>query len=44
MATVAVIKKETGSWKWTIFQIFISTLIAWLMAFVVYNGGKILGF
>lgn len=44
MATVAVIKKETGSWKWTIFQVGISTLIAWLMAFIVYTGGIFLGF
>lgn len=43
-ATLAVIKKETGSWKWTIFVAFYTVLIAWLAAFAVYNGGKLLGF
>lgn len=44
MATVAVIRRETNSWKWTIFQVVASTLIAWLAAFAVFNLGRILGF
>ena len=44
LATMAVIKRETGSLKWTLFSIAYSTLIAWLAAFCIYQGGKLLGF
>jgi ferrous iron transport protein B len=44
VATVGVIKQETGSWKWTLFSVFYSTGLAWLLAFIVYNGGKLLGY
>ena len=44
LATVAAIKRETGSLKWTFFSIAYSTLIAWLAAFCIYQGGKLLGF
>jgi ferrous iron transport protein B len=44
LATMAVIKRETGSLKWTCFSIAYSTLIAWLAAFCIYQGGKLLGF
>ncbi len=44
LATVAVIKSETNSWKWPLFSIFYSTTIAWLASFVIYQGGRLLGF
>ena len=44
LATIAAIKKETGSLKWTLFSVCYSTSLAWLMAFFVYQGGKLLGF
>ncbi|MDD3007094.1 MAG: ferrous iron transport protein B [Candidatus Pacebacteria bacterium] len=44
IATLAAIKKETGSWKWTIFVATYSVIIAWLVAFVIYNFGRLLGF
>lgn len=44
LATVATIKRETNSLKWTIFSIAYSTSIAWTAAFCIYQGGKILGF
>ncbi|MBW1671256.1 MAG: ferrous iron transport protein B, partial [Deltaproteobacteria bacterium] len=43
IATVATIKQETGSFKWTLFSVTYSTLLAWVAAFCVYQGGKILG-
>ena len=43
LATVTAIRRETGSLKWMFFSIFYSTSIAWLMAFVVYQGGRLLG-
>jgi len=44
LATVGAIRRETGSLKWTAFSIGYSTAVAWLMAFVVYQGGRLLGF
>jgi len=44
MAVLAVVKKETGSWKWPLFMIFYTTGIAWIVAFIFYQGGKLLGF
>jgi len=44
VATIATIRRETGSLKWTFFSIVYSTSLAWLVAFCVYQGGKILGF
>jgi ferrous iron transport protein B len=43
LATVAVIRQETNSWKWTLFSITYSTCLAWLVAFVIYQGGKLIG-
>jgi len=44
IATIGVIKQETGSWKWTIFSVFYSTAVAWVAAFLIYQGGVLLGF
>jgi len=43
VATVAAIRRETNSWKWTFFSITYSTCLAWLVAFVIYQGGKLIG-
>ncbi len=44
LATVATIRKETFSWGWAIFSVIYSTLLAWITAFVIYQGGMLLGF
>ncbi len=44
IATIAVIKKETGSWKWTALAITYSLVLAWIVSFVFYQGGLLLGF
>nr|WP_320146870.1 ferrous iron transport protein B [uncultured Anaeromusa sp.] len=43
LATVAVIKREMNSWKWAGFSVAYSMTLAWLMAFIVYQGGLLLG-
>jgi ferrous iron transport protein B len=43
IATVATIRKETNSMRWTFFSIGYTTAVAWLMAFIVYNGGRLIG-
>lgn len=37
MSTIAIMKRETGSWKWTMIQTVMMTGIAYLIAFVVYQ-------
>jgi len=44
LATTTAIRRETGSYKWMFLSIGYSTGIAWLAAFMVYQGGKLLGF
>ncbi len=39
VATIAAIKEESGSWKWGVFSIVYTTLLAWLISFVVYQTG-----
>ncbi|MEA3558387.1 MAG: ferrous iron transport protein B, partial [Candidatus Thermoplasmatota archaeon] len=43
MATVAVIKQETGSWKWTLFALLYGTTVAYTAALLIYQGGMLLG-
>jgi ferrous iron transport protein B len=44
LATVGVIKKETGSWKWTIFAIVYEIVLAYVVALVIVGLGGLLGF
>lgn len=37
MSTLAVVKRETNSWKWPAFQFFFMTAIAYLSSLVVYQ-------
>jgi len=43
LATVAVIKKETGSWKWAAFAVGYSLALAWIVAFLIYRVGLLVG-
>ncbi|MGB2689467.1 MAG: ferrous iron transport protein B [Desulfobacterales bacterium] len=43
IATLAAIRRETASLNWMIFSISYSTLLAWGMAFIVYQGGTMIG-
>ena len=44
LATVAAIRHETGSRKWTLFAVAYSTTLAWIVAFAIYQGGRLLGY
>lgn len=44
MAVVAAIKRETNSWKWALFVVGYTSVVAWVCAVVVYQGGLLLGF
>ena len=41
MATFAVVKTETNTWKWPIFMIVYMTLLAYIMSLLVYQIGKL---
>ncbi|MCL6585304.1 MAG: ferrous iron transport protein B [Anoxybacillus sp.] len=43
LATVATIRKETGSTKWTFFAIGYALVIAYIISLLIYEGGKWLG-
>ncbi len=39
IASLAAIKQESGSWKWALFAACYTTMLAWLVSFVVYQVG-----
>lgn len=41
LATIAVTRKETGSWKWAMVQLFGLTALAYSVTFIVYQTGKL---
>ena len=44
LAALFTIKKESGSWKFTIFAAVLMLVVAWIVSFIVYQGGLLLGF
>lgn len=44
LAALAVLRRETNSWGWTAFSFVYSTALAWVVAFIVYQGGSLLGY
>ncbi|HEY8910597.1 MAG TPA: ferrous iron transport protein B [Desulfosporosinus sp.] len=44
MAAFATIKREMNSWKWTLVTVGYSTGVAWLVAFLIFRVGKLMGF
>ncbi len=44
ISTVAVVRRETRTWRWPIFQFVYMFAFAWLAAFLVYQGGRLVGF
>ena len=43
MATIAVTKRESNSWRWALFQLGGLTAMAYVLTLVVYQVGKVLG-
>ena len=44
VSTVAVVRRETNSWKWPLFQWVYMGVLAWVLAFMTFQGGHLLGF
>lgn len=43
VSTVAIVRRETNSWKWPVFQWVYMGLLAWGLAFVTFHLGHLLG-
>ena len=44
MSTLAVVKRETRSWRWPLFLFGYMTTLAWIASFLLYQIGRLLGF
>jgi ferrous iron transport protein B len=44
MSTIAVVRRESGSWKWPVFMFSYMTVLAYMASLAVYQGGQLLGF
>lgn len=42
LASLAVIRRETNSWKWPLFTIMYTLSLAWIVCFIVYRAGLLL--
>jgi ferrous iron transport protein B len=43
VSTVAVVRRETNTWKWPLFQWLYMGALAWGFAFAVFQIGRLLG-
>lgn len=43
MATIAVTRRESNSWKWALFQLAGLTVMAWILTVIVFQAGRVLG-
>ena len=39
----STVARESGSWKWAIFMAFYTTAVAWIVSFIVYQAGSLIG-
>jgi ferrous iron transport protein B len=44
MSTVAIVRRETNSWRWPLFMVGYMFVLAYAASFLTYQGGRLLGF
>ncbi|HZH90829.1 MAG TPA: ferrous iron transport protein B [Pyrinomonadaceae bacterium] len=44
MSTIAIVRRETNSWRWPIFMVSYMLVLAYAGSFITYQGGRLLGF
>src|SRR5205823_9833205 len=44
VSTVAIVRRETNSWKWPLFQWLYMGILAWTLAFATWRLGHLFGF
>jgi ferrous iron transport protein B len=43
MSTVAIVRRETNSWRWPIFMVGYMLVLAYVASFITYQGGRLIG-
>jgi ferrous iron transport protein B len=44
MSTVAIVRRETNSWRWPLFMVAYMFVLAYIASFITFQGGRLLGF
>ncbi|HEX8142552.1 MAG TPA: ferrous iron transport protein B [Pyrinomonadaceae bacterium] len=44
MSTVAVVRRETNSWRWPLFMVGYMLVLAYVASLITFQGGRLLGF
>jgi ferrous iron transport protein B len=44
MSTVAIVRRETNSWRWPLFMVGYMLVLAYVASLTVFQGGRLLGF
>jgi ferrous iron transport protein B len=44
MSTVAIVRRETNSWRWPIFMVSYMLVLAYIASLITYQSGRLLGF
>jgi ferrous iron transport protein B len=42
IVAVITVKREIG-WRWMLFSVFFQLVLAWVMAFIIFQGGILIG-
>lgn len=42
-AAIGAVRQETNSWKWSLAMVAITTITAYIISFIIYQGGTLLG-
>src|ERR1043166_1288303 len=43
MSTVAIVRRETNSWRWPLFMVSYMLVLAYVVSLITYQGGQLLG-
>ncbi len=43
MSTVAIVRRETNSWRWALFMVAYMLVLAYAASFITYQGGRLFG-
>ncbi|HEX6728717.1 MAG TPA: ferrous iron transport protein B, partial [Pyrinomonadaceae bacterium] len=44
MSTLAIVRRETNSWRWPVFMVSYMLALAYAASFITFQGGRLLGF
>jgi len=44
MSTLAIVRRESGGWRWALFMLVYMNVLAYVVTLIVYQGGRLMGF